>query len=282
MPKVIFWNIQRQGGGVHPIGAEELSTDLFGLTQEFGPDVVVLCEGLKGLHKAMVQHREIPPGYVSPKVNKTKGTYKDGDTLRYVMMHRSTINVSGYLVATGVDRPAMILTWGGHCVMALHAPSVTSSTVPQTDQMKDAYTAWATDTAIFGHPPALTPHLIVGDLNMDASLSNKRNTLLAKFLGTSLAGWGIRRPSKHTHRNRDSGIYDTTLDWALCAPGINATVEAITGENNKRKAPSSTRGAKRQKTKRGYNDVDSEGDEDYQEEFRNEREPDHRPILVEW
>lgn len=307
MPKIIFWNIQRQGGSVGAKGAEELAIDLFSLAEIHKPDILVICEGLKGLHKAMVGNKEVPPGYQAPKMNKQLGTYTDKNTLRYVMMHRDTIAANGYLISTGEDRPAMVITWGGYSVMALHAPSVTASTVPQTKQMLGAFNKWCTSNAIYGTVPTIAPQIIFGDLNMDASNPTKRDRIFAKFLKTDLENYSIRAPQQGTHRNNKTRIYDTTLDWAFCAPGITATVTALlSNELQKRGRPktqtlvaSNDRARSRsryndkkkpqqkQKRKISY-DSDSEpesdrsDDEDYEIQFENQRMPDHLPILIEW
>lgn len=285
MPKVIFWNIQRQGGGVNAIGAEELRDDLYNLAENHQPDVMVLCEGLKGLHKAMVRWNELPRGYESPKVNKVLGTYGLPTTLRYVLMFRSNLNAQGYLINTGPSRPALVVTWPGECVMALHAPSVTQSTTPQTDQMVRSQDTWHASARYPNGQPAMAPQVIFGDLNMNVALQKKRAAITGKLHNTSLAGYQIVKPDRATHRNANTGVYDTTLDWALCAPGVVATATAIIpddkGNDKKRPRSGPTGSNKRQKI--DHNAYSDGGDDDdFVPAFENTRSPDHRPILVEW
>jgi hypothetical protein len=261
MPKIIFWNIARLGQGKQPIGAEELNADLEGLTATYKPEIVVVCEGLKGLRKAMKQNQELPSGYAAPKFIKTHGNYQDVNTLRYVVFSR--VNCSCYLVGTGNDRPALVICFGGNCVMALHAPSVTGSTVPQTNQMKLAYDTVAQLVNNGTIASAVNPCLIFGDLNMNLRDGQKVGKIRAKLLGSSLQNFSIADPGVATHRNGNTGKYDTTLDWALKAPGNNATVSVIEEAE----------------------DISMEwgsDDDDYTPSFQNTKNPDHKPILISW
>jgi len=261
MPKIIFWNIARLGNGKQPMGAEELNADLEGLTATHAPEIVVVCEGLKGLRKAMKQNRELPSGYHAPKFVKAHGDYKDVNTLRYVVFSR--VNCTCYLVGTGNSRPALAICFGGHCVVALHAPSVTGSTTPQTDQMKKAYTTVAqlVNQGVLGN--AVNPCLIFGDLNMNLRDGQKVGKIRAKLLGSGLQHFTIADPGVPTHRNQNTLKYDTTLDWALKAPGTNATVSVI------EEAEDTTM-------------VWSDDDDDYTPPFQNTKNPDHKPILISW
>jgi hypothetical protein len=262
MPKIIFWNIARLGKGKKPVGAEELNADLEGLTGTHNPEVVVICEGLKGLRKAMKQNQELPSGYHAPKFIKTHGNYQDVNTLRYVVFAR--VNCSCYLIGTGNDRPALVICFGGQCVMALHAPSVTSSTTPQTDQMKSAYATVTqlVNTGKIGN--AVNPCLIFGDLNMNLRDGQKQGKIRAKLMGTGLQHFSIADPGVPTHRNQQSGLYDTTLDWALEAPGTNATVSVIEAAEEMSL------------------EWNSDDDDDFVPQFENTKNPDHKPILISW
>lgn len=262
MPKIIFWNIARLGKGKQPIGAEELNADLEGLTASYKPEIVVVCEGLKGLRKAMKQNQELPSGYHAPKFVKTHGNYLDLNTLRYVVFSR--VNCNCYLIGTNNDRPALVICFGGCCVIALHAPSVTGSTVPQTKQMKTAYDLVAQLVNKGTIASAVNPCLILGDLNMNLRDNQKVGKIRAKLVGSSLQNFTIADPGEPTHRNAKSGDYDTTLDWALEAPGTNATVTVID---------------QAEPMDMGWNSGD---DEDFLPQFENTKNPDHKPILISW
>lgn len=257
MPKIVFWNIQRLKGGQHYIGGDELKADLEGIGAQVDPDIIVLCEGLKGLRRTMRDEYIVPSGYTAPKFNKAHGDYLDQNTLRYVLLTR--VVCTGYLLGTGNDRPALAITFtaGGaqHCIIALHAPQGGGSTVPGSTQMKTAYTA-----CINAH--LAQPAMIVGDLNIDASLQNRRQALQGHLNGHALQPYRPLYPPNHTHRNQNTGIYDTTLDWALVRANVNANVSTVEMTADV--------------------DMNDGSDDEFLPSFDNHKEPDHKPILVTW
>jgi len=265
MPDILFWNIQRLGGGRLSHGAEELKEDLEGLTSKCDPDIIVLCEGLRGLRKTMRRNHELPTGYVAPKFIKNHGNYRNHNTLRYVLMHKSHLNCQAYLIDCGGSRPALAICFNGTCVIALHAPSITNMTSRQTGQMCEAY-----DTVfnLIGNNQLVGAQqiaLIFGDLNMDLRTAGIARRFNRNRQGRNIEQFGILDPGAGTHRNSRTRRYDTTLDWAITAPGVHATIEVVVPDPPK-------------ELEWGSDDSDDE----YMPSYQNSKEPDHRPILITW
>jgi hypothetical protein len=254
MANIIFWNIARLGAGARPIGAEELNEDLTALTSRYAPDLVVLCEALRGLDVAMVANRENPPGYNVVPLDRTHGDYSKPTTLEYIVFASAACTC--WLIGTGNDRPALAICIGGHCLIALHAPSVSASTTPQTKQMVAAYDAVAALNL-----NAANPCLVFGDLNMNLRDPAKEASIRAKLVGSSLQHFQLADPGQPTHRGQ-SGEYETTLDWALAAPGLNVQVRVIDPDP--------------------VEDLTKDPDGDFVASFGSQKNPDHKPILISW
>jgi hypothetical protein len=247
---MLFWNIQRLGGGKGPIGADEIKSDLEGLAAGNTPDIIVLCEALKGTKKAMAFNKEVPSGYSAVKPYKLFGNYKDANTLRYVLMKKNSVTCNGFLIGTGNDRPVLFIQFMvGNSIyraMVVHAPSVTHTTTAQANQIS---TAFNKIKQIFG----AGPDAIFGDMNVNVADVGKRTKLRAKLPAEIQQSYAFQYPNQKTH---DKGA---TLDWSITKTGyLNSSVVAIN--------PSI--------------DVNMDGDDDFIPPFKNEKGSDHLPILV--
>lgn len=298
--KIIFWNIQRAGGKARSISTDDLREDLLGLTTQYAPDLIVLCEGAKGLRKQLEANQCIPLGYMTAKLVRTHGTYRKTTTLRYVVVHRSNFAGSFYLIVTSkpggtpYSRPALAITSAGYCYVALHASSATSSTTPQTGQMIATYNVLSGLIANNTINAPLGIRCIFGDLNMNVRKRAIRGRIRGKFQGGVLGGFSILRSGKPTHRNATTRRYDTELDWALVPLGSNATIQAIESVDpitlsRKRKQDQNDGHVRKKRKRNSDNDwIDTTGDdgdvddEAFEPTFESTKDPDHKPIMLEF
>ncbi len=264
MPSILFWNIARAGGGKDSFAVENVLSDLDTLVWNLSskPDVIVLCEALGGMSRSFGFSNKLPNGYSPVNINEWDTGYKKTTTLQYFALARNS--VEAYLIEADSSRPALALWFGAVWAICLHAPSVSSSTTPQTDQMIEGFDRL--DSFIRkGSVPYGKIKLILGDLNLDIRNNQKVGSIAGKLHGTSLHNWGIVDPGVATHRNGNSGIWDTTLDWALERPGTNATVTAIEPEDDD-----------------PMNWSSESSDDEFVPPFQGVKNSDHLPIVVSW
>lgn len=297
--KIIFWNIQRAGGKVGSVATDDLRDDLLGLATQYTPDLIVLCEGAKGLRTELEGNQCVPHGYSSSKLERTHGTYSGPTTLRYVVLHRTNFIGSFYLVVTtnpnGVpySRPALAICHAGYCYVALHASAATSSTTPQTGQMIATYNVL---TGLIANNTINAPmgiRCIFGDLNMNVRKRAIRGRIRGKFQGGVLGGFSILRSGKPTHRNANTRRYDTELDWAFVPLGSTATIQALESVDpatfSRKRKQDQNDGHVRKKRKIDDDDwIDTTGDdgdidnEAFEPTFESTKDPDHKPIMIDF
>lgn len=211
MPKIIFWNVQRAGSpkDVKSEAWDNLVENLIGLSA-FKPEMIVLCEGLKGLQKSLRLAKI--PGYDVVKPLKDLGGYKDDNTLRYVVFKRSAdVGCKPYLVDTGDPRPtiAVKLTVGHatYNLLAIHAPSVTATHKPQSEAL-----AFSLKTLADKHYDL--PSVIFGDFNVDAKDDKKRDAFKHHVSTQSVNGFNLNfEPAYSKEPTRPAS--GKILDWAL-------------------------------------------------------------------
>jgi len=275
VPQIIFWNVQRAGNAVGPLTLDNLEVDLISLITSYNPDLLILCEGLKGLGHA-IRLRNIPK-YEVVKPDKGVGDYRKDTTLRYVVLQKRNYGVQTHLVDSGAKRPALLICMPGYNVIALHAPSVSKSVTPQTDQMKTAF-----DRVVGAVPGcAVTrPCMIFGDLNIDALDSSKMTKMRNSIAGSSLGTFKALGTGQTTQKAGGS------LDWALCAQGFRPSVSAIATGKRKRAAAATGRAAKRRKTDMDDfivdDDEESDAEDEFSQAFGGEKGADHKPLLITW
>ncbi len=298
--KIIFWNIQRAGGKVGAVATDDLRDDLLGLATQYTPDLIVLCEGAKGLRTQLEGNQCVPHGYTTSKLNRAHGTYSEPTTLRYVVLHRTNFIGSFYLIVTNkpngmpYPRPALAICNAGYCYVALHATSATSSTTPQTGQMIATYNALTGLIANHTINAPLGIRCIFGDLNMNVRRNTIRGRIRGKFQGGALGGFSILRSGKPTHRNANTRRYDTELDWAFVPLGSAATIEALESVDpitlsRKRKMDRNDGHVLKKRKQNSDNDwIDTTGDiadvddEAFEPTFESVKDPDHKPIMLDF
>lgn len=228
MGKILFWNIAGAGVGM----AEDLSISLLKYAAVNTPDCIVVCE-MRKLSKgdkvqvAFGDYKYVKPSRPQQTNPKTVNFYGGADDKR-LYVYALQPGAQAMLIATGNTRPVVVLAVKTKIVMVMHAPSVSSTSKPQAEQMKMAYdiaAGWAGGNIIASAPVA-----IFGDLNVDL-MQPKRVDSLTKHLGThTLASWKNTRSGQGTHHNKKTDKL-AELDWALSDPNFKCSVSvaAVSG-----------------------------------------------------
>lgn len=216
--KIIFWNTAR-GKNRYSERFEYLMENVFALSCR-NPEVILLCEALKGTQKVM-RNSELY-GYKVVKPSKLLGGYADENVLRYIVLCRNDLDYWASLISTENKRPAILIHAGKYNLLGIHAPSVTKSYVPQSRALKKSF------RNILNHHQ---PQVIFGDFNVDAF----NGRLSWKFI-TELE-WEYNQqfnssPSKSTIKLKkvyDNKFYtrpssNKTLDWALVPQYMSSKV----------------------------------------------------------
>jgi|GEM_PF-2273492 len=291
MPKIIFWNIQRAGGDILSEVTDDLRDDLEALGSNHNPDIIILCEGVGDLQDNMVGNNCIPTSYSIEMVDSTYGDYTRTTTLRYIVMRRNNIQCSCYLIdGNHSSRPALLICLGNECFLAMHAPSVTSTTKPQTEQMRFAHDRVRKLIRNNRLPLQHAPRMIFGDLNVNIRDQRKINSFRHHIQGSKISTFHMVDPGVGTHRNKNTRKYDTTLDWAYAEPGFNPVITVVEEtkkvDTKKRKPVNNyTRTKKKSKPNKfvQYKPQDFiDDDDDFTVTFENLKYPDHKPIMLEW
>ena len=241
--KVVFWNTARgKSKRVTSEAVEKIIENCVGLAYS-RPEVIILCEGLKGTRK-VIRNKGGLEGYSIVKPSELLGGYTDKNTLRYIIFARNDVNCIARYCDTGTDRPAVHITACGIAFLAVHAPSVPNSTLPQSRALNRAFLL----TPLLLAEPAF----IVGDLNVDAFNRRMRGQLEARLDHDFFPVWDRRRSTRPK-----SG---KSLDWALVSAAFTRAV-----------------------TVRVLDDVDDEGsdDDEWRPPILSTGKSDHEAIVVE-
>lgn len=204
--KIIFWNTAR-GSNLKSDRFQLMMQNVLALSYR-NPELILLCEGLKGTKKEMRKTGGVP-GYKLIKPDRTHGSYCSDEVLRYVLISRNDVDCKAYLFDTPSQRPAIIIRANGYNFLGIHAPSVTQSYVPQSK---------AVNLAMVKDFP---PYLIFGDLNVDifnASLGPKfisevQNEYNRMYRAYPLAPMNLVPIFDPNHYTRPKS--QKSLDWAL-------------------------------------------------------------------
>lgn len=257
MAKVLFWNIQRSGGNDISETMDNLRNDLIILAKLEDPELIILCEGLKGLGKAF-NAPDVVPEYERVKPVKHNFAYKDEHVLRYVLLAKKGVSCSATLIDSKASRPGLHMQWtdSGNTVQvaaAIHAPSVSASVAPQTRAIRKVLKHSSTHGC---------PKVIFGDLNIDLGDQKKVQRALGTLNAAGFHGYVAACPPKPTHdggRSLDGAFYLSSLPQAVtvdvCEPARAAKVPRYTTAAD---------------------------DEEWAPDIENSKGSDHRPIVVRW
>lgn len=246
MPRVIFWNVARAGGKEGPLATDMLCEDLAGLADTHNPDLIILCECIRGFSN---HSRACPAGYSLVKPSNPR-LYAKPSMLRYALLRRNDLQCQSRLLKTTTSkkrnlRPALGITIPGFAnLVALHAASISNSLSVQIGQLISAHERLIRSDSRHAD-------MLIGDFNVDINEPGNPATVRGRLSGSDLAGYQPRGPRGATHRK------GKTLDWTLLRPGLNASVRLIT------------------------RDEEPQGRE-YKNKFLNQKESDHWPILASW
>ena len=227
MSKILFWNVAGAGTGLQ---GEELPPTLVALTSRTQPkpDCVVVCEMRKVSHQAKREFKFGDYQYVKPtrpqnNALQTLAHYRGETDKRLYVYAQNPAGVTARLITTGATRPVVCLTINARNILAVHLPSVSSTSKPQANELKGAYDQATT--------LGIQPHAFFGDFNVDLLTSKRTNSLTNNLTGHALARWQFVRTGEATHNGHSE------LDWAFCAPGFNPAIQALNpAERQKRKS----------------------------------------------
>ena len=161
--------------------------------------------------------------YVKPQRPQNFGVnlaYYRGDTDKRLYVYAR--NPAGVIVrlirsgVAGVTRPVVCLTINARNILAVHLPSVSSTSTPQAAELRGAYNQ---ATALGFQPDAF-----FGDFNVDRLAPARTTSLTNNLAGHALAGWHVVNTGAPTHKG------NSELDWAFCAPGFNPNIESRASE----------------------------------------------------
>ncbi len=242
--KILFWNCA--GTKSDHYGHMSEATTLLPAT---GADVIVIGEVHKGYRRVMrdegSRHRNHVPGrwqhYSIIKPDKALGTYlpgRSGDPAnqkRYLVLVRTGIACNAFYVPSGAPRPAVVidLVQGQGSIfriMAIHAPSVSSTYKPQA---KAIQTALGNIQDLGQDIRSRLPNLILGDVNINTQ-NNAQTTGFMTYrtlpqVASIDAYYRPLIPANPTHR-KPSGAWNT-LDWALVPNASPADAYSIQNYN---------------------------------------------------
>jgi len=221
MTKILFWNTAGAGTGAQ---GEELPPTLMALASRTQPkpDCVVVCE-MRKLNAQLKQDFRFGD-YVYVKPTRPQNTplqqwafYKDNDAKRLYVYAQNPAGVNVRLITAGATRPVVCLTINARNILAVHLPSVSSTSKPQAEELKRVYN----EAVNLG----IQPHAFFGDFNVDrldpTRVGSLNNHLANPHPPHALAGWNVVRTGAATHKGRSE------LDWAFCVPGFNPFIQAV-------------------------------------------------------
>jgi len=258
MTKILFWNTAGAGTGAQ---GEELPPTLMALASRTQPkpDCVVVCE-MRKINAQLKQDFRFGD-YVYVKPTRPQNTplqqwafYKDNDAKRLYVYAQNPAGVNVRLITAGATRPVVCLTINARNILAVHLPSVSSTSKPQAEELKDVYN----EAINLG----IQPHAFFGDFNVDLKSTARTRSLGNNLTAHALAGWHVVNTGAATHKGHSE------LDWAFCAPGFNPAILAVNpNEQQKRK------------TNQRFTDEDMEwdgGDENVT------KDSDHIALVLSW
>lgn len=272
--KIVFWNTARAGDAFGE-KLSDLQSILVQICIRCKPDIILLCEMLSTSEMAIEKTGGVLDDYGIIKLDDS--IYIKETTLRYILIYNQKSGKTlkdAVLVETKANRPALYFNLGNTRMLGFHAPSVSKTTTPQSEAIKNAL------KEIISKNNTDFVDIIFGDFNVDGGNPKFADGFIEKVNECKLGLFKDMNFRSKSHctggaKGNPKAKANKTLDWAICNNSyLNKHRINIQVINDSRKRI----------IKRKYEDDDA----DWGAEVTSEDEKimpfaksDHLPILIE-